>query len=104
MVLWTAVGLSFVAAGYFAILLGTTWLAPYRFPVPYAVPIFDTPFVLVALGIGSLCLARARVRHDVASAALGATLWLGAVLGIVHIAMQPDYPGRPGIDPGAAPY
>src|SRR2546426_4207625 len=29
-----------------------------RFPTPYAVPIFDVPFVLVAVGIGYLCLER----------------------------------------------
>jgi len=35
-----------------------------RFPTPYAVPIFDVPFALVAVGIGYLCLERHRLRQD----------------------------------------
>src|SRR5207244_9045058 len=51
---------------YFAVLLLTDLLNPLRlrFPIPYAVPIFDTPFALVALGVGYLCLERHRLRHD----------------------------------------
>ena len=60
---------------YEAVLLFTSILAPYRFPIPYAVPIFDTPFVLGATGIGYLCVERHRVRHDLQSAVLGVTLW-----------------------------
>jgi len=40
-----------------------------RFPTPYAVPIFDVPFALVAVGIGYLCLERHRLRQDARSAA-----------------------------------
>ena len=39
-----------------------------RVPSPYAVPIFDTPFALVAVGIGYLCLERHRLRQDFRSA------------------------------------
>src|SRR5437879_12287325 len=53
---------------YEAILLFTSFLAPYRFPIPYAVPIFDTPFVLVATGIGYLCLERHRMRQEIGRA------------------------------------
>src|SRR2546422_53292 len=35
---------------------------------PYAVPIFDTPFALVAVGVGYLCLERHRLRQDFRSA------------------------------------
>jgi two-component system NtrC family sensor kinase len=89
---------------YEAVLLFTSILAPYRFPIPYAVPIFDTPFVLGATGIGYLCVERHRVRHDLQSAVLGVTLWLAALLALAHILAQPDYPGAPGINPGVAPY
>jgi two-component system NtrC family sensor kinase len=89
---------------YEAVLLFTSILAPYRFPIPYAVPIFDTPFVLGATGVGYLCLERHRVRHDMQSAALGISLWLAALLALAHILAQPDYPGAPGINPGVAPY
>jgi hypothetical protein len=40
-----------VGIGYAALLFFTTFLAPYRFPIPYAVPLFDIPFALVATGI-----------------------------------------------------
>jgi two-component system NtrC family sensor kinase len=89
---------------YEAVLMFTAVLAPYRFPIPYAVPIFDTPFVLVATGVGYLCLERHRLRHDFQSAALGLSLWLGALLAVAHILTQPDYPGTPGFNPGLAPY
>jgi signal transduction histidine kinase len=89
---------------YEAILLFTTWLEPYRFRTPYAIPTFDTPFALVAIGIGYLCLERHRLRQDLESAALGTTLWLTALLAISHIVAQPDYPGNPGVNPGTAPY
>ena len=49
---------------YEALLIFTSFLAPYRFPIPYAVPIFDVPFVLVATGVGYLCLERHRLRQD----------------------------------------
>ena len=42
-----------------------------RFPTPYAVPIFDVPFALVAVGIGYLCLERHRLRQDARSAGMG---------------------------------
>ena len=93
-----------VGLAYEAVLMFTSVLAPYRFPVPYAVPIFDTPFVLVATGVGYLCLERHRLRHDFQSAAIGLSLWLAALLAIAHIVTQPDYPGTPGFNPGLAPY
>src|SRR5882724_6025903 len=68
-----------VGLAYEALLLFTSFLAPYRFPIPYAVPIFDTPFVLVAAGIGYLCLERHRLRQDFQSAAIGISLWLAAL-------------------------
>lgn len=89
---------------YEAVLLFTSLLAPYRFPVPYAVPIFDTPFALVATGVGYLCLERHRLREDFQSAVVGVSLWLAALLAVAHILTQPDYPGTPGVDPGVAPY
>src|SRR5262249_57824142 len=88
---------------YEAILLFTSVLTPYRFPIPYAVPIFDTPFVLVATGIGYLCLERHRLRQDFQSAAIGTSLWLAALLAIAHILTQPDYPGMRDVNPGLAP-
>src|SRR5206468_6505 len=77
---------------------------PRRFAIPYAVPIFDTPFALVAVGIGYLCLERHRLRQDVRSAGMGSTLWLTALLALAHILAQPDYPGTPGVNAGIAPY
>jgi len=93
-----------LALTYEAVLLFTSVLTPYRFPIPYAVPIFDTPFALLAIGIGYLCLERHRLRQDFESAALGVTLWLTALLALAHIVTQPDYPGTPGVNPGIAPY
>src|SRR5437879_11218592 len=75
-----------------------------RFPTPYAVPIFDVPFALVAVGIGYLCLERHRLRQDARSAGLGTTLWLTALLALAHILAQPDYPANPGVNAGIAPY
>src|SRR5262249_58938357 len=77
-----------VGLAYEAVLLFTSVLTPYRFPIPYAVPIFDTPFVLVATGIGYLCLERHRLRQDFQSAAIGTSLWLAALLAIAHILTQ----------------
>src|SRR6266516_843599 len=71
---------------------------------PYAVPIFDTPFALVAVGVGYLCLERHRLRHDFRSAGMGVTLWLTALLALAHILAQPDYPANPGVNAGIAPY
>jgi signal transduction histidine kinase len=93
-----------LAAVYEALLVFTPLLSPYRFRTPYAIPTFDTPFALVAIGIGYLCLERHRLRQDLESAALGITLWLTALLAIAHIAAQPDYPANPGVNPGIAPY
>src|SRR5580765_6932261 len=93
-----------VSALYVGILLFTTLLDPYRFRTPYAIPIFDVPFALVAIGIGYLCLERHRLRQDRESAAIGVTLLLTALLAIAHIAAQPDYPANPGVNPGIAPY
>jgi signal transduction histidine kinase len=93
-----------LGAVYEALLLFTPLLDPYRFRTPYAIPTFDTPFALVAIGIGYLCLERHRLRQDLESAAIGITLWLTALLAIAHIAAQPDYPANPGINPGVAPY
>ncbi|HEU5197122.1 MAG TPA: hypothetical protein VFW70_20460, partial [Methylomirabilota bacterium] len=90
--------------GYEALLLFTSLLAPYRFPIPYAVPLFDVPFVLVATGIAYLCLERHRIRQDFQSAALGTSLLLAALLAIGHILTQPDYPFAQGVNPGIAPY
>ena len=89
---------------YEVVLFFTPVLAPYRFPIPYAVPIFDTPFALVGLGVAYLCLERHRLRQDVQSVALGATLWLTGLLALAHIFTQPDYPGTPGVHAGVAPY
>src|SRR5881409_3003258 len=75
-----------------------------RFPTPYAVPIFDAPFALVAIGIGYLCLERHRLREDARSAGMGSTLWLTALLALSHILAQPDYPANPGVNAGIAPY
>jgi two-component system NtrC family sensor kinase len=89
---------------YETVLAFTSLLAPYRFRIPYAVPIFDTPFVLVATGVAYLCLERHRLRRDFQSVAIGASLWLAALLALGHIVVQPDYPGTPGLNPGIAPY
>ena len=100
--LWFVVAL---AAVYEAVILfqsGPT--PPYRYPTPFAIPIFDTPFALVAIGIGYLCLERHRLRQDLESAAIGVTLWLTALLAFAHILAQPDYPANPGVNPGIAPY
>src|SRR5438132_13227177 len=75
-----------------------------RFPTPYAVPIFDVPFALVAVGIGYLCLERHRLRQDARSAGMGGTLWLTALLALSHVLAQPDYPANPGVNAGIAPY
>jgi signal transduction histidine kinase len=93
-----------LGAVYEALLLFTPLIDPYRFRTPYAIPTFDTPFALVAIGIGYLCLERHRLRQDLESAAIGVTLWLTALLAIAHIAAQPDYPAHPGVNPGVAPY
>src|SRR5215831_14884695 len=98
---WLVVGVGIV---YEAALLFTHVLDPYRFRTPYAIPTFDTPFALVAIGIGYLCLERHRLRQDLESAALGVTLWLTALLAVAHIAAQPDYPANPSVNPGIAPY
>ena len=89
---------------YELILLLTPLFARYRFPIPYAVPIFDTPFALAALGIAYLAFERHRLRNDVQSVALGASLLLTGLLAIAHIFAQPDYPGTPGVHAGVAPY
>jgi signal transduction histidine kinase len=93
-----------VGLGYEALLLFTSWLAPYRFPIPYAVPLFDFPFALVAAGIAYLCLERHRIRQDFQSAAIGTSLIVAALLAIAHILTQPDYPFTQGVNPGIAPY
>src|SRR5215467_14591291 len=93
-----------VGLAYCAMLVFSPLLYPYRFPIPYAVPIFDTPFVLAALAVGYLCLERHRLLQDFRSAAMGMTLWLGALLAFAHILAQPDYPETPGVNPGLAPY
>src|SRR5262245_53451739 len=93
-----------VGLGYEALLIFTPFLAPYRFPIPYAVPLFDIPFALVATGIAYLCLERHRVRQDFQSAAIGISLFVATLLAIEHILTQPDYPFAPGVNPGIAPY
>src|SRR5881296_713895 len=75
-----------------------------RFPTPYAVPIFDVPFALVAVGVAYLCRERHRLRQDARSAGMGTTLWLTALLALAHVFAQPDYPANPGVNPGIAPY
>src|SRR3989441_450675 len=70
---------------------------------PYAVPIFDTPFALVAVGVGYLCLERHRLRQDFRSAGMGITLWLTALLALAHILAHPDYPANPGVNAGIPP-
>jgi signal transduction histidine kinase/ActR/RegA family two-component response regulator len=96
--------LMLVTLAYEAALLLVPALRDYRLPIPYAVPIFDMPFVFVGIGVGYLCLERHRVRQDFGSAALGASLWLAALLAAAHILAQPDYPISPGVDAGIAPY
>src|SRR3989475_7446684 len=93
-----------VAILYEAILLFTPLLAPYRFPIPYAVPIFDSPFALMASGVDVLCRQRHRLGQDAQSAVLGMTLWVAGLLALAHIFAQPDYPGTPGVNAGVAPY
>jgi signal transduction histidine kinase len=93
-----------VGLAYEAVLAFTSALAPYRFPIPYAVPLFDIPFVLVATGIAYLCRERHRIRQDFQSAAIGTSLFLAALLAIGHILTQPDYPFAQGVNPGIAPY
>ena len=100
MLLW----LTLIAFAYEAALVLVPALRDYRLPIPYAVPIFDMPFVFVGIGVGYLCLERHRVRQDFGSAALGASLWLAALLAAAHILAQPDYPISPGVDAGIAPY
>src|SRR5437867_351429 len=96
--------LTLIALAYEAALVLVAALRDYRLPIPYAVPIFDMPFVFVGIGVGYLCLERHRVRQDFGSAALGASLWLAALLAAAHILAQPDYPISPGVDAGIAPY
>ena len=93
-----------LGALYECLLLPTAEGLPLRIPIPYAVPIFDTPFALAAAGVGYLCLERHRLRQDLRSAGMGSTLWLTALLALAHIAAQPDYPANPGVDAGIAPY
>jgi signal transduction histidine kinase len=93
-----------VGLAYEALLAFTSVLAPYRFPIPYAVPLFDIPFMLVATGIAYLCLERHRIRQDFQSAAMGTSLFLAALLATGHILTQPDYPFAQGVNPGIAPY
>src|SRR5262249_57324939 len=84
------------AVGYEAILLFPSGPdPPYRLPTPFAIPIFDTPFALVAVGVGYLCLERHRLRQDLESAAIGITLWLTALLALAHILAHADFPFRP---------
>ena len=73
-----------VAILYEAILLFTPLLAPYRFPIPYAVPIFDGPFALMAIGVAYLCLERHRLRG----------------LGVADVGLEPDRARQPN-DPAA---
>src|SRR2546428_11592385 len=77
---------------YFGVVTLTSVLPPYRFAIPYAVPIFDTPFVLAAIGVGYLCWERHRVRQDVRSASLGGALRPAGPPGVAHTPPQPDYP------------
>ena len=61
---WIPIVLGLVLGALYegAVLLGSGGL-PLRIPIPYAVPIFDTPFALVAAGVGYLCLERHRLRQ-----------------------------------------
>src|SRR5262245_45660443 len=93
-----------VGLAYETLLLLTSVLTRHRFPMPYAVPLFDIPFVLVATGIAYLCRERHRVRQDFQSAALGTSLFMAALLATGHILTQPDYPFVQGVNPGVAPY
>src|SRR5919198_3354865 len=92
------------AVGYEMVLVLTPLLSAYRFPIPFAVPIFDTPFALVAIGGAYFCLERHRLRQDFRSVLLGCALWLAGLLALAHILTQPDYPGSSGVHPGVAPY
>src|SRR5262245_34115458 len=95
-----------LAVVYELVLVFTSALDPIqiRFRTPFAIPIFDTPFALVAIGVGYLCLERHRLRQDLESAAIGITLWITALFAFAHILAQPDYPANPGVNPGIAPY
>jgi signal transduction histidine kinase len=96
--------IAFAGVVYEVVLASTSLLTSYRFPIPYAVPIFDMPFALVGLGIGYLAFERHRLRQDFQSVALGATLWLTGLLAIAHIFVQPDNPGAPNVPAAVAPY
>lgn len=85
-------------------LIASPLLRSYRFPIPYSVPIFDSPFILAAVAVGYLCMERHRLRQDYRSAYLGVALWLAALFALAHILTQPDYPEGTGVNPGVAPY
>src|SRR5437762_734877 len=97
--LWVAAGVLYESLVWF----GWGAMMP-RFPTPYAVPIFDVPFALVAVGVAYLCLERHRLLQDARSAGMGTTLWLTALLALAHVFAQPDYPANPGVNPGIAPF
>ena len=92
-----------VGLAYEALLLFTSVLAPYRFPIPFAVPLFDIPFVLVATGIAYLCLERHRIRQDFQSAAMGTSLFPGHALGDWPHPDAAGLPVQPRCEPGDRP-
>src|SRR5437773_4833726 len=53
---------------YFGVVTLTSVLAPYRFAISYAVLILEKQIFLSVIGVGYICLARLRVRHDLRSA------------------------------------
>ena len=62
-----------VGLAYEALLVFTSVLTSYRFPIPYAVPLFDIPFVPRGHRnrVSSSCPERHRIRQDFQSAAMG---------------------------------
>src|SRR5438876_712988 len=84
-----------VAILYEAILLFTPLLAPYRFPIPYAVPSFYKNFALFAINIAHFYLTRHRLHHDAQSAVRCMTHWVARLFADAQTFAQPDYPGTP---------
>lgn len=74
-----------------------------RFPLPWAVPIYEGPFAVASLAAGYLCFQRHRLREDVGSAALGVGLWVTTVFTVSHMLSQPDYGWRSFLPPPVAP-
>ena len=80
-----------VGIGYAALLFFTTFLAPYRFPIPYAVPSSTSPSrSWPPASRISAWSATASVRTFSPRRSVLAVV--AALLAIAHILTQPDYP------------